>query len=134
MADTLICRVPECTTRRVEGSWYCLYHDSILNKTVVEEDYFNDGDQWFLPGKTLPDLSDTIVERLARVLCKAQGTDPDTLCWGTGAIMPVGWNGPAWEVRIPYVKALLADMQGAGMLKSAPQPNDDVRDFEGAGI
>lgn len=86
------------------------------------------------PWQPMTDFSDATLERLARVLSTAQGVDPDRVCCGLGATMPVGWEGPAWEGRIPYIRVLLEDMRGAGMLKNSPPLDPDVRDYEGSGI
>ena len=50
-----------------------------------------------------------MVEKLARVLCVSEGVDPEHICYGIGrGNKPEGWSGPAWEVRVKHVRAMIA--------------------------
>ena len=49
--------------------------------------------------------------RVAKAICIADGVDPDQVCYGTGRIMPEGWSGPAWRVRIGQARAAIRAMR-----------------------
>ncbi len=53
-------------------------------------------------------MSEKQVEAVARAMCEAEGVDPDLPCPGIGNLIPVGETWPAWKVRVPQARAVLA--------------------------
>jgi hypothetical protein len=51
-------------------------------------------------------------ERIARVICEAEGVDPDHICVDVGAVIPAGERWPAWKACLHTAKAVLAEIIG----------------------
>ena len=55
-------------------------------------------------------FDDQLEERVARVLCISQGVDPEKECFGLGNLKPIGWVGPAWQVRLDSARVAIAEI------------------------
>ena len=51
----------------------------------------------------------TMLEKMCRIICKAEGVDPDIESVGIGCIIPNGQPYKLWEARIRAAKALIAE-------------------------
>lgn len=51
----------------------------------------------------------TMLEKMCRIICKAEGVDPDAVGVGIGNIMPEGEEYPLWKARVPVAEALIAE-------------------------
>lgn len=49
----------------------------------------------------------TMIEKMCRIICKAEGVDPDAIGIGIGCIMPLGEEYPLWKARIRVGDALI---------------------------
>jgi len=53
----------------------------------------------------------TLVEKVARAICAAEGIDPDGMGWGMGVRMPLGQQYRLWEVRVKEAQAAIKVME-----------------------
>lgn len=50
---------------------------------------------------------DAVTEAVARAITKAEGVDPEHVCYGVGLIVPKNERWPAWKVRVHVAKAAI---------------------------
>lgn len=50
-----------------------------------------------------------ILEKMCRIICKAEGVDPDAIGMGLGNLMPEGETYPLWKARIRVAEALIVE-------------------------